>query len=95
MKESNDIKAKRIFSLESQAQEASNHIANHKCPISENASSANMPNDINDAFHYIKVNSLESRTNAMEHNLTLLISKVDNIQMILAMKPSTTEASLV
>ena len=38
LKESNDIKAKRILNLESQVQESRNNITSHKCPILENNS---------------------------------------------------------
>ena len=88
LKESNDIKAKRILSLESQVQESRNHITSHKCPILENDSVTDKSNDTNDVYQKVKINSLENRTNAIEHCITILTSKMDNLQLNLVTKAS-------
>ena len=91
LKESNDIKAKRIFSLESQVQEARNHLVSHKCQISENTT--DNPIDVTDKHQEDKFNSLENRTNSIEETITNLTSKIENLQINLATKSS--DASMI
>ena len=90
LKESNDIKVKRIFSLESQVQEARNHLVSHKCQISENAT--DQPIDVNDKHQEDKLNSLENRTNSIEETITNLASKIDNLHNLAA---KSSDASMI
>ena len=64
LKESNDLKSKRIINLESQVQEATNTISKHKCinskeePVIINHSEVKV-----DGFQQVKIATLENRTN--------------------------------
>ena len=83
LKESNDIKAKRIVNLESQVQEAKNTITLHQGKIStEESTDKNQPGCAggNDVFQQVKIANLENKTNAMEHSITLLTSKLETLQ---------------
>ena len=80
LKESNDIKAKRILNLEAQIQEAKTTITKHQCPSFEGPPDTETKSCNNDVYQKVQMSNIESRTNAMEHNIALLTSKFDNLQ---------------
>lgn len=86
LKESNDIKAKRIINLETQVQEARNTITLHQCNnfsySSEETISKNQTgcNGSIDNFQYVKIANLENRSNSMEQTITLLTSRLESLQ---------------
>ena len=87
LKESNDIKAKRIWNLESQVEEAKNSMINHICPNLDKEIpktpepfEAQVERPIMNGYEGSKVATLETRTNNIEHNISILTSKLDNLQ---------------
>ena len=58
----------------------------HQCPISKEESRSTGENNagsdkvIGDGFQTVKIASLENRTNTIEHCLTILTSKFENMQ---------------
>ena len=86
LKESNDIKAKRIINLESQVQEARNTITLHQCNNSSNSSEETISknqtgcNGSMDNFQHVKIANLENRSNSMEQTITLLTARLESLQ---------------
>ena len=75
LKESNDIKSKRIINLEAQVEEAKNTITKHKCHINTNEVPGNATIVNDDGLQQVKIAVLESKTNSIEQNMILLASK--------------------
>ena len=82
LKESNDLKSKRIINLEFQVKEATNTIAKHQCSnVKEDAVIIEQSGSVTiDGFHQVKIATLENRTNTIEQNMMLLTSKLENLQ---------------
>ena len=101
LKESNDIKAKRIMNLEAQLEEAKNTITKHKCLVSEERQEHPYPShtqelrQMSDGFQEIKVANIETRTNAIEHNISLLSAKLENLQFNFLAEKKSNSADLV
>ena len=105
LKESNEIKAKRIMNLESQIEEAKNTITKHKCP--GNGEEMTNPSPFSqfqfqppvlDGYQQIKVANLENRTSSIEHNISVLTSKLENLQFNLLVekkRPEKSEESII
>ena len=82
LKESNDLKAKRIINLESQVEEARNTISKHQCnTLKEPSANIQQSGSVTiDGFQQVKIATLENRTNTIEQNMTLLTSRLENLQ---------------
>ena len=66
LKESNDIKTKRIMNLETQIEEARNNYAMHQCPNMAEASIKNVDENYTNRFQDVKIALLENMTNSLE-----------------------------
>ena len=83
LKESNELKAKRIVNLEAQVKEARDTIFKHQCSTTtkEDSANINQPKCTPvDGFQQVKVATLENRTNSIEQNMILLSAKLENLQ---------------
>ena len=83
LKESNELKIKRISNLEAQVEDAKNIFAKNKCDNfpSEEVSTPQIVTSNLDGCHQMKLVSLEGRTTNLEQNLTLLMTKLEHFQL--------------
>ena len=87
LKESNDMKLKRIISLEAQLEIAKTASAEHKCNEEVFKQNTSTREDISEMYSntnvdIMKVIFLENKTNTLEQNITLLASKIETMQML-------------
>ena len=101
LKDSNDLRGKRISNLESLAQESRNFIIKQSklfkhndvtIPYDLQAGASSNCDHVNQAYSYSesnKINDLESKSNSMQHQITLLTSKLDTLQFQFLVEKNT------
>ena len=83
------------MNLESQVQEARTTITQHQCTVSSEEQPKACQPAMVDGYQQVKVANLENRTNSIEHSITLLTAKLENLQFIVLAANKTSEEETI